>query len=48
MLQGEIVELDEAKNIYERPQHPYTQKLLGSFPSLLGERGDFIRTGATS
>jgi peptide/nickel transport system ATP-binding protein len=48
MLQGEIVELDEAENIYERPRHPYTQKLLGSFPSLLGDRGDFIRTGVTS
>ncbi len=48
MLDGEIVELDDAPNIYERPQHPYTKKLLGSFPSLLGDRGDFIRTGATS
>ena len=27
------------------PQHPYTRKLLGAFPSLTGERGDFIRTG---
>lgn len=45
MLAGEIVELDTARNIYGSPQHPYTKKLLGSFPSLTGERGNFIRTG---
>ena len=45
MLQGEIVELDTAENIYENAQHPYTQRLLSSFPSLTGERGSFIRTG---
>lgn len=45
MLRGEIVELDTAESIYEDPQHPYTQRLLASFPSLTGERGDFVRTG---
>lgn len=45
MLQGEIVELDTAENIYERPQHDYTRRLLASFPSLTGERGAFVRTG---
>jgi peptide/nickel transport system ATP-binding protein len=45
MLQGEIVELDTAENIYENAQHPYTRRLLSSFPSLTGERGSFIRTG---
>ncbi|MEV7974210.1 ABC transporter ATP-binding protein [Cellulomonas sp. NPDC089187] len=45
MREGRIVELDTAENIYRHPQHPYTQKLLGSFPSLTGERGDFVRTG---
>jgi peptide/nickel transport system ATP-binding protein len=45
MLDGEIVEIDTAENIYERAQHPYTRKLLGSFPSLTGDRGGFIRTG---
>ncbi|MFD3443252.1 ABC transporter ATP-binding protein [Microbacteriaceae bacterium 4G12] len=45
MLRGEIVELNSGEQIYRNPQHPYTQKLLGSFPSLTGERGDFIRTG---
>jgi peptide/nickel transport system ATP-binding protein len=45
MLQGEIVELAPAAQIYAEARHPYTQKLLGSFPSLSGERGAFIRTG---
>ncbi len=45
MLRGEIVELDRADRLYRDAQHPYTRKLLGSFPSLSGTRGDFIRTG---
>ena len=45
MLQGAIVELDTADHIYRSPQHPYTKKLLASFPSLSGSRGSFIRTG---
>jgi peptide/nickel transport system ATP-binding protein len=45
MLQGEIVELAPAAEIYAAPRHPYTKKLLGSFPSLSGDRGSFIRTG---
>jgi peptide/nickel transport system ATP-binding protein len=45
MLRGEIVELDTAENLYASPQHEYTRKLLGSFPSLTGDRGAFVRTG---
>lgn len=45
MLQGEIVEEGTAEEIYRFPQHAYTQKLLSSFPSLTGARGDFVRTG---
>jgi len=45
MLAGEIVELDTPERIYSDPQHPYTRRLLGSFPSLTGERGAFLRTG---
>ncbi|MFD4958733.1 ABC transporter ATP-binding protein [Microbacterium sp. NPDC058389] len=48
MLQGQIVELGTATDIYRRPQHEYTKRLLSSFPSLRGERGDFVRTGAQS
>jgi len=45
MLQGEIVESGTAADIYRDPQHEYTKKLLSSFPSLRGDRGDFVRTG---
>ncbi|WP_246846181.1 ABC transporter ATP-binding protein [Humibacter ginsenosidimutans] len=45
MKGGEIVELGDAYELYTNPQHPYTKRLLASFPSLTGERGDFIRTG---
>ncbi|MFS0893205.1 ABC transporter ATP-binding protein [Microbacterium sp. 179-I 3D3 NHS] len=47
MLQGRIVEEGTAEEIYRTPQHEYTRKLLSSFPSLKGERGDFVRTGAS-
>ncbi|GIG24846.1 ABC transporter ATP-binding protein [Cellulomonas denverensis] len=43
MREGRIVELDTAENIYRRPQHEYTRTLLSSFPSLTGDRGDFVR-----
>jgi peptide/nickel transport system ATP-binding protein len=46
MLQGQIVEEGTAEELYRNPQHEYTKKLLSSFPSLRGERGDFVRTGA--
>jgi peptide/nickel transport system ATP-binding protein len=45
MRGGEIVELGKAYDLYTNPQHEYTRRLLASFPSLTGERGDFIRTG---
>lgn len=45
MKAGEIVELNDAFDLYTKPRHPYTKQLLASFPSLTGERGDFIRTG---
>lgn len=45
MLDGEIIEQGDAEQIYRAPGHPYTRRLLSSFPSLRGERGDFIRTG---
>lgn len=48
MLNGEIVELAPAREIYTAPQHAYTHKLLGSFPSLTGARGAFIRSGTQS
>lgn len=43
MREGQIVEINTAGNIFENPQHEYTKRLLSSFPSLLGERGGFVR-----
>ncbi|WRS31000.1 ABC transporter ATP-binding protein [Actinomycetaceae bacterium MB13-C1-2] len=48
MLRGEIIEMNLAENILHHPQEEYTKKLLGSFPSLMGERGSFVRTGEDS
>lgn len=48
MLQGEIVEQGTAEEIYRTPQHEYTKKLLSSFPSLRGQRGGFVRSGAAA
>ncbi|WP_194820746.1 ABC transporter ATP-binding protein [Micromonospora sp. S-DT3-3-22] len=45
MLAGEIVELGAAGLLYRHARHPYTRRLLGSFPSLSGARGAFIRSG---
>ncbi|TCO42257.1 peptide/nickel transport system ATP-binding protein [Kribbella antiqua] len=38
MRAGELVELAPAAQLYNSPQHAYTKLLLGSFPSLTGER----------
>ncbi len=46
MLEGAIVELGTAEEVYRHPKAAYTRKLLSSFPSLTGERGAFIRGGA--
>ena len=45
MRAGLIVELDDALTLYTKPKHPYTRRLLSSFPSLTGERGGFVRSG---
>ncbi|WP_136055375.1 ABC transporter ATP-binding protein [Microbacterium sp. K24] len=43
MRAGEIIELATARDLWERPQHEYTKKLLASFPRLTGERGVLVR-----
>lgn len=45
MKDGEIVELGDALELYTNPKSDYTKRLLASFPSLTGDRGDFIRSG---
>lgn len=47
MRDGVVIELADAIELYTNPQEEYTKRLLGSFPSLTGERGDFVRTGRT-
>jgi peptide/nickel transport system ATP-binding protein len=46
MREGRIVEEAAAMTLYTDPQHDYTRRLLSSFPSLTGERGDFVRSGS--
>jgi peptide/nickel transport system ATP-binding protein len=36
MYAGKVVEFGETRDIYEQPMHPYTNALLGAFPSILG------------
>ncbi len=43
MYAGEFVEIGTAEQVLTSPQHPYTKKLLGSIPSLMGDaRPEFI------
>jgi peptide/nickel transport system ATP-binding protein len=46
MRGGEILETGTPEDVFFAARHPYTRQLLGSFPSLTGVKGDFIRTGA--
>jgi len=38
MYAGKIVEYGTVVNIYKNPLHPYTQKLIAAFPSILGRK----------
>jgi len=38
MYAGEIVEVAPSKQLFRDPQHPYTQRLMNSFPSITGPR----------
>jgi peptide/nickel transport system ATP-binding protein len=37
MYAGEVVELGPTREVFDRPEHPYSQGLMDAFPSLLGE-----------
>lgn len=38
MYAGKIVEYGDVVSIYKEPLHPYTQKLIGAFPSITGQK----------
>ncbi len=38
MYAGQIVEMADARSLFDDPLHPYTQGLMNSFPALTGER----------
>lgn len=38
MYAGKIVESGDIVSIYKKPLHPYTQRLIAAFPSILGEK----------
>jgi peptide/nickel transport system ATP-binding protein len=43
MYAGQIVEVSDADSFFDKPQHPYSQKLLASVPKLYGsQEPDFI------
>jgi len=42
MYAGKIVEMGEVVTVYKEPLHPYTQKLLAAFPSILGRKTELV------
>ncbi len=43
MYLGTLCELAETKNLFEKPQHPYTRALLSAIPRLSDQKPDFIK-----
>jgi peptide/nickel transport system ATP-binding protein len=37
MYAGQVVELGRTRQVFDRPEHPYSQGLMEAFPSLLGQ-----------
>jgi peptide/nickel transport system ATP-binding protein len=42
MYAGELVEVAPSKEIFNHPQHPYTVKLMNSFPTITGARQELL------
>lgn len=42
MYAGKIVEMGDVVTVYKEPMHPYTQKLLAAFPSILGRKTELV------
>jgi peptide/nickel transport system ATP-binding protein len=42
MYAGELIEMSPSREIFTNPKHPYTQRLMNSFPSVTGPRTEMI------
>ncbi|MHA2277416.1 MAG: ABC transporter ATP-binding protein, partial [Candidatus Kariarchaeaceae archaeon] len=42
MYAGKICEFGKVKEVFTKPKHPYTEALLGSFPSITGPKKELI------
>jgi peptide/nickel transport system ATP-binding protein len=42
MYAGELVEVARSREIFNNPQHPYTRRLMNSFPSITGARQEML------
>ncbi|HLU11587.1 MAG TPA: oligopeptide/dipeptide ABC transporter ATP-binding protein [Oceanobacillus sp.] len=42
MYAGELVEVAPSQEVFNHPQHPYTVKLMNSFPTITGERQELL------
>lgn len=45
MYAGKIVENGTIMQVFKKPRHPYSEKLLGAFPSILGEKTKLVSIG---
>lgn len=43
MYAGQVVESGKSRDLFRRPQHPYTAGLLGSIPPMLGDERSALR-----
>ena len=47
MYAGEVVELGPTREVFDLPEHPYSQGLMEAFPSLLGESKQLLGIAGT-
>ncbi len=45
MYGGKIAELGDTEHIYKEPLHPYTEKLINAFPSVIGRKTELASIG---
>jgi peptide/nickel transport system ATP-binding protein len=45
MYAGKIVENGTIMQVFKKPHHPYSEKLLGAFPSIIGEKTKLVSIG---